>query len=135
MTQNQDTRREVPIPRNPGVAIVIAANAQYSDPALRDSLRQMINERYPLLKMVEAMGLDDDLTDPIRKILAELTPDLADGIRNAVLKMLDDAEGNDYALPLDCTVTSEELNEGIAVEVEVLPEQGVETIHVRPAKA
>ena len=135
MTQDQDARREVPIPRNPGVAIVIAANAQYSDPALRDSLRQMINERYPLLQMVEAMGLDDDLTDPIRKILGEVTPEVADGIRNAVLKMLDDSEAGDYALPLDCTVTTEELNEGIAVEVEVLPEQGVETIHVRPLPA
>jgi hypothetical protein len=35
-------------------------------------------------------------------------------------------------MPLDCTVTDAELQEGIPVDVEVLPEDGKETIHVRP---
>jgi hypothetical protein len=35
-------------------------------------------------------------------------------------------------MPLDCTVTDAELDEGIPVEVEVLPEMGKDTIHVRP---
>ncbi len=35
-------------------------------------------------------------------------------------------------MPLDCTVTDSELDKGIPVDVEVLPENGIDTIHVRP---
>jgi len=120
----------VPKPADPGVAIVIAANEALTDPTVRDSCRQMLTDAYPLVKMVEALGLEDDLTEPIRRILEGLSADVVKGIRQAVLAMLD---GKNYALPLDCNVTTAELEAGIPVDVEVLPEHEVQTIHVRPA--
>ena len=86
-------------------------------------------EGYPLVKMVEALGLEDDMTARIREILNGLAPDVVEGIRQATLEMLDSTE---YMMPLDCTVTDSELDQGVPVEVEVLPEDGVDTIHVRP---
>ena len=40
-------------------------------------------------------------------------------------------DSSDYEMPLDCTVTDTELNQGVPVAVEVLPEHGKQTIHVR----
>lgn len=114
----------------PSNALVMAANNGLGDPNFRASVRQMHAEGYPLVKMVEALGLEDELTDPIREILENLPPDITQEIRDATLAMLD---GSNYIMPLDCTVTDAELNAHIPVEVEVLPENKVQTIHVRPA--
>jgi hypothetical protein len=128
--ENEAAQRRVPKPGDPGVAIVIAANEALTDPTVRDSCRQMLTDGYPLVKMVEALGLEDDLTEPIRRIVEGLGGDAVAGIRRAVLEMLD---RTNYALPLDCNVTEAELEAGIAVDVEVIREHEVETIHVRPA--
>lgn len=132
MPENKPARPQVPTPREPGIAIVVAANASLANPTFRDRVRKMHADGASLVQMVDALGLKNDLTDPIRKILDDLTPDVVAGIREATLDMLD---SSDYAMPLDCTVTEAELNDGIAVDVEVLPEKGIETIHVRPATA
>jgi hypothetical protein len=127
----QPSRPAVPTrPMVPNNALVMAANAGLSDPNFRDSIRQMHAEGYPLVKMVEALGLDDELTDPIRQILENLDPTVVAGIRQATLEMLD---SKNFMMPLDCTVTDAELGAGIPVEVEVLPESNKPTIHVRPA--
>jgi hypothetical protein len=107
----------------------MASNKALANKDFRDSVRQMHAEGYPLVQMVEALGLEDDMTDRIRQILVDLPPDVVEGIRKATLAMLDSA---DYVMPLDCNVTDEELDKGIPVDVEVVPEGGVETIHVRP---
>jgi len=130
--ENKPARPGVPIPREPGIAIVVAVNASLADPTFRDRVRKMHADGTPLIQMVDALGLKGDLTDPIRKILENLTPELVAEIRQATIDMLD---SSDYAMPLDCTVTEAELDAGIPVEVEVLPEKDVETIHVRPATA
>jgi len=113
----------------PSNALVMAANNGLTDPNFRDSVRQMHEEGYPLVKMVEALGLEDELTEPIRAILENLPADVTEGIRKATLAMLD---SKNYAMPLDCTVTDAELAAHIPVEVEVIPEHDVQTIHVRP---
>lgn len=116
-------------PMYPSNALVMAANNGLTDPNFRDSVRQMHEEGYPLVKMVEALGLEDELTEPIRAILENLPADVTEGIRKATLAMLD---SKNYAMPLDCTVTDAELAAHIPVEVEVIPEHDVQTIHVRP---
>lgn len=118
-----------PVPMLPSNPLVMAANKSLASKDFRDSVRQMHAENYPLVKMVEALGLDDDMTARIRQILEELPKDVVDEIRRATLAMLD---SGDYVMPLDCTVTDAELNDGIPVDVEVVPEAGKETIHVRP---
>ena len=50
----------------PEEALIIAANAALADPNFRASLRQMHAEGYPLVRIVEALGLDDDMNDRIR---------------------------------------------------------------------
>ncbi len=116
-------------PMMPANALVMAANRGLASPDFRESVRKMHAEGYPLVKMVEALGLEEDMTKRIREILDQLPADVVDGIRKATIEMLDSTE---YEMPLDCTVTDAELEEGIPVDVEVLPEDGIDTIHVRP---
>jgi hypothetical protein len=107
----------------------MAANAALADPNFRTSVRQMHAEKYPLVKMVDALGLEEDMTARIRAILEDLSPEVVEDIRRATLDMLDTSV---YEMPLDCTVTDAELEAGVPVHVEVEPEQGRPTIHVRP---
>jgi hypothetical protein len=113
----------------PSNALVMATNKALASKDFRDSVREMHAEGYPLVKMVEALGLEDDMTARIREILEQLPDEVVGEIRQATLEMLD---SGDYTMPLDCTVTDAELQDGIPVDVEVLPEDGKETIHVRP---
>jgi hypothetical protein len=118
-----------PAPMLPSNALVMAANKALASPDFRESVRQMHAEGYPLVKMVDALGLEEDMTKRIRQILEDLPADVVEGIRKATLEMLD---STDYVMPLDCTVTDAELEAGIPVDVEVQPEDGKDTIHVRP---
>ena len=113
----------------PSNALVMAANTALANKDFRDSVRQMHAAGYPLTDMVEALGLEEEMTTRIREILNNLPPDVVAGIRDATLKMLD--SGN-YVMPLECSVTDPQLDAGIPVGVEVGPVQGTETIHVRP---
>jgi hypothetical protein len=113
----------------PSNALVMAANTALANKDFRDSVRQMHAARYPLTDMVEALGLEDEMTQRIRQILDDLPADVVEGIREATLKMLD--SGN-YVMPLECSVTDTQLDAGIPVHVDVAPEVGTETIHVRP---
>jgi hypothetical protein len=114
----------------PGLEIVVAANAALADPAVRDAVREMHEAGAPLLQMVDALGLDDDLTTRVRVIVAELPPHVVAGIRDATLTMLDAGGTN---LPLDCTVTHAQLDGGTRVTIDVVPEADVPTIRIRPA--
>lgn len=113
----------------PSNTLVMAANRSLSNPDFRDSVRQMHAEGYPLVDMVEALGLDDDMTARIRAILVDLPADAVAGIRKATLEMLD--SGN-FVMPLECRVTDAELDAGVPVAVDVVPEKGTETIRIRP---
>ena len=109
--------------------LLIAANAALADPNFRASVRQMHAEGYPLVQMVSALGLDDDMSERIRQILEGLPDDAIAGIRTATLAMLD---GDDYKMPVVCTVAAPDLDRPVSVEVS--PEKGTPTIHVRSAK-
>ncbi len=113
----------------PSNSLVMAANKSLSNKDFRDSVRQMHAEGYPLVDMVEALGLEEDMTKRIREILVGLPDDVVAGIRKATLEMLD--SGN-FVMPLECSVTDAELNAGVPVDVEVSPEQGTDTIRIRP---
>jgi DNA-binding GntR family transcriptional regulator len=79
-------------PTDASSAFAIAVNSQLGDKHFRDSIRDMHHQRYPLVKMVEALGLDDDVSPAIREILEQLSPDDVEGIRAATLEMLDRVE-------------------------------------------
>jgi hypothetical protein len=113
---------------SPDDSIVLAANRALADPNVRASIRQMHAQRYPLVKMVEELGLDDDMTTRIRQILMGLSPEVVEGIRQATLEMLD---GTDFEMPLNCMISESELEAGVPVDVEVQPTDGRPTIHVR----
>lgn len=113
---------------SPSNALLRAANVALADPNVRESIKQMHAGGYPLVQMVEALGLDDDLTARIRRILEELPPDVVAGIRAATLEMLNTAN---YVMPVTCTIPDSALDQPVAVEV--APESGTPTIHVRPA--
>jgi ABC-type uncharacterized transport system substrate-binding protein len=106
--------------------LIVAANAALADPNFRASLRQMHAEGYPLIQIVEALGLNDEMNDRVRGILEALPDDVVAGIRTAVVAMLD---STDHTLPVVCTAGSDQ-----PVSVSVAPENGKPTILVRPAK-
>ena len=108
--------------------LLIAANAALADPNFRASVRQMHAEGYPLVQMVGALGLDDDMSDRVRRILESMTDEEVAGIRAAVLAMLD---GKDYTMPVVCTVAASDLDKPVSVQVS--PDKGTPTIHVRSA--
>ena len=110
--------------------MVSAANAALADPNVRESVKQMHAQGYGLVQMVEALGLDDDMSRPIRQILEGLSPDAVAGIRTAMLAML---ETDASEMPLDCAVTKSDLDGGVRVEVGVAPVKGTPTIQVRRA--
>jgi hypothetical protein len=113
----------------PGLEIVVAANAALADPAVRDAVREMHEAGAPLLEMVDALGLDDEMTTRVRIIVGELAPHVVAGIRDATVAVLDTGGVN---LPLDCSVTQAQLDDGLPVTVDVVPEAGVQTIRIRP---
>jgi hypothetical protein len=114
---------------SPGDPLVTAVNAALADPNVRASIRQMHDQGYPLVKMVEDLGLEDDMTSRIKRILESLSPEVVEGIRQATLQMLD---GTDYQMPLKCMITRQGLESGSPVEVDVEPVDGRPTILVRP---
>jgi hypothetical protein len=117
-----------PAPMVPSNALVTAANRALADKDFRDSVQQMHAQNYPLVKMVEALGLEADMSDRIREILVSLPDDTVDEIRRATLAMLG---GAGYTMPLDCSVTDSELDAGVPVAIDVVDENGVATIQVR----
>ena len=110
--------------------LLIAANAALADPNFRASVKQMHAEGYPLVQMVEALGLDDDMSQRIRQILESLPDDVVAGIRTATLAML---EADEHTMPVICTVPPSDLDTPVSVSVS--PENGKPTIHVRSTKA
>jgi hypothetical protein len=115
-------------PMSPSNALLRAANTALADPNVRERVKQMHADGQSLVQMVEALGLDRDLTDRIRRILDDLPPDVVAGIRTATLEML---SGTTYAMPVICAIPDSALDAPVAVEV--LPDNGTPTIHVRPA--
>jgi hypothetical protein len=113
----------------PEEQLLIAANAALADPNFRASVKQMHAEGYPLVQMVGALGLDDDMSARIREILESLPDDVVAGIRTATLTML---EGTKYEMPVVCTVPASDIDNPVSVEVS--PENGQPTIHVRSTK-
>jgi hypothetical protein len=98
---------------SPNNVLLMAANAALADPNFRESVRQMHAGGYPLVQMVEALGLDDEMSARIREILDELPADVVAGIRAATLDMLD---GRNFVMPVICTVPDSELGQPVAFE-------------------
>ena len=119
----------VPVPGLPGDPMVRAANILLEDPSVREQVREMHASGRPLLQMVDDLGLDEDMDPGIRKVLENLSPEVVEGIRQATLEMFDRADG--YAMPLDCTVESDDLTSARGIHVTVKEEHGTKTIHVR----
>lgn len=109
--------------------LLIAADAALGDPNFRERVKQMHAEGKPLVEMVGTLGLNAAMSNRIREILESLPPDVVAGIRTATLQMLD---GADAKMPVICTVPASALDQPVAVEVS--PENGTPTIHVRPAR-
>jgi hypothetical protein len=112
----------------PNEVLLMAANAALGDPNFRERVAQMHAAGASLVQMVEALGLDDEMSGRIRQILEELPPDVVAGIRTATLEML---RGTNYVMPVICTVPDSALSQPVTVAVS--PENGTPTIHVRPA--
>jgi hypothetical protein len=115
-------------PMSPSNALLQAANTALADPNVRERVKQMHADGASLVQMVEALGLDRDLTARIRRILEDLPPDVVAGIRSATLEML---SGTKYAMPVICEMPDSALDAPVTVDVS--PENGTPTIHVRPA--
>lgn len=118
-------------PSDPTNALLIAINSQLNSKHFRDSLRKMHDANYPFVKMVEDLGLEEDMSPDLRKMLENLAPDVVDGIRRATLEMLD---RGDRVLPVSWGVTDVELDRGAEVEIDVVGAERGRVIRVRPAR-
>jgi hypothetical protein len=98
-----------------------------TDEAFRQQIRDMHAAGTPLLDMVQQLGLP--ITEPVRKIVAGLTPEQVDGIRKATIEMLDRARNE---MPVDCSVSWPDVNRGDPVKVAVVDDAGTRKIQVRP---
>lgn len=110
--------------------LVAAANAGFSDPQFRETVREMHRQKYPLVRMVTDLGLGDDLTDNLRQVIESLSPEVVEEIRATTLAMLDRRE---QQLPLDCELTKDEVDAGVPVTVAVTPTGDAGVIRVRRA--
>jgi hypothetical protein len=115
---------------DPVNSLVLASNESLKDPNFRSSLRQMHENNLPLVQIVENLGLDGDMSPQVRQILAGLDPNVVDGIRQAMLEMLD---REDQTMPLACTVTQQQLDAGTPVVVRVVTADNKRTVQARPA--
>lgn len=113
-------------------ALVIAGNQGLKDQNFRTSLREMHENKVPLLQIVENLGLDGDMSPEVRLLLENLTPGVVDDIRQAMLDMLDRQE---QIMPLDCAVTEQQLDGGTGVQVEVVMKGNKRTVQARPTTA
>jgi hypothetical protein len=114
---------------SPDETFVMAVNRALADPDVRATIGQMHAEGYPLVKMVEALGLEDDMPTRIREVLEGLPSGVVEGIRAATLQML---KGPVFAMPLSCKITNKDLESGVLVDVNVKSEPEGLTIHVGP---
>jgi hypothetical protein len=115
---------------SPDDTFVMAVDRALKSADVRTSIRQMHAEGYPLIKMVEALGLEEDMPQQVRDVLENLAPSVVAGIREATLEMLDGAE---HAMPLKCMVTNAQLKSGQPIVVDVRPDEGQLTICVDPS--
>jgi hypothetical protein len=128
MAEHLAHRDGVRIVGSPLDALVVAANSGLAKPDVRQRLRSMHEGKAPLLEIVDAVGLGAQMTPAVRDLLANLPPDVVEGIRRATLDMLDrDAT----TLPLDCDVTVADVTAGTAVDVTVPTVDNQRTITVR----
>ena len=114
---------------SPDDTFVMAVNRALENEDVRASIRQMHAENYPLVKMVEALGLEEDMPKRVRDILEGLPESVVIGIREATLQMLG---GTEYAMPVDCMVTNSQVKSGLPLVVEVATDKGRLTIRVAP---
>ena len=90
---------------SPGDNIVRAANRALKDPAVRQKVEEMHAQGASLMDMINALGLEDVFTDPVRKIVESLPNDVIAGIRHATVHTL---KGGISDPPLDCRVNSDQ---------------------------
>jgi len=113
-----------------GGGLVAIVNDRLGDPAFRQLVRDLHASGTPLVDMVDRLDLGDAFSAALRAVVASLPPAEVQAVRDATLEMLD---RNEQQMPLDCTVTETEIDTGLAVDVTVVAEAGVNTIRVRPS--
>lgn len=114
---------------DPGGGLITMVNQRLaSDEAFRQQIRDLHARQAPLIEMVEALNLEGEMSDAVRKIVAGLGPAEVQGIRKATLEMLDRAETQ---MPVNCNLSQTQIDGGAPVTVAVVDESGVETILVR----
>jgi len=123
----QGDNGEPPQRGGPHNQMLQAVNRALLDPEIRESIRRMFSEGYPFIRMVEDLGLEDDMTANIRELIEQLPADTVGEIRSAVLDSLDRGE---YRIPVHCTGDSWELQASHA-DVDVIFDNGRATILVR----
>ena len=95
-------------------SLVVATNDALTNPDVQARVREMHAQDMPLLDMVDALGLGDDMSPEIRAVIQGLSPEVVAGIRQATLDALDNGRTE---MPLDCDITEAQVASGIDVGV------------------
>ena len=83
---------ELSQPIDPSDALAIAVTSQLGDKHFRASLRKMHEEGYPLVRIIDDLGLEEEVSPALRATLENLGPSEIAAIRKATFELLDREE-------------------------------------------
>jgi hypothetical protein len=114
-----------------GGGLITMINARLADDGFRQQVLALLATDATFVDMVEALGLAGEMSDPVRRIVEQLSPDVVAQIRAAGTETF--ARGQN-TMPVDCNLSQTEIDRGAAVKVSVVEEAGSPTILVRSSQ-
>jgi len=100
---------------SPDDTFVSRVNAALADPDVRTSIVHMHREEWPLMKMIEDLGLEEGMPPDVKAIVEQLSPEVVAGIREATVEML---RSSTFEMPLQCQIPASQLKNGARVSVQ-----------------
>ena len=115
---------------SPGGGLIRLIDSRLPVEAFRQQIRDMHAQNTPLLQMVDDLGLANEMSAPVREVVAGLSAADVAAIRQATLEMLDRHENR---MPVDCDLTEAQIDAGEPVTVTVTDTPPARRITVRAA--
>jgi hypothetical protein len=114
-----------------GGGLITMINSRLADDAFRQQVVEILATDTTFVGMVETLGLAQEMSDAVRRIVESLPAPVVAEIRAAVTESLN---AGTRTMPVDCNLSQTEIDRGAPVSVAVVDESGSPTIRVRSSK-